>query len=719
VALFSRATVVAQEKPDVVIFDEDDAVGGGYYDASVGSAKAPSSLKLDGPGDKLIILTNQAYTGYDSGLLQWRSAPGGSWRIHIAPPAFKTIDASDYSNLVVYLNGPYKVPPNALPSIGLESSPPNARSRPVRLGEYLPSGLDADTNTWQAVTIPLGAFAPTTGFSLSRLKDVFFTQSATDDVPHTLWLDNIRVIVGSRSFTKSGAAAVPADVVTVAGDRSIVLHWDISGSSNVAGFNVYRAGGDRMCFVKLTTVPLRVQSYADLDVTNGDHYFYTASAINKAHQESPTSVPVSATPHPFATDDDFLEYLQQTAFDYFWYETNPENGLIRDRSDPACDASVASMGFGLSAVCIAVDHGWLSRAQAAARVRRTLETLWEKPQGPGLTGTIGYRGWFYHFLDMGTALRSGTSELSSIDTALLLAGVLDTEQYFSGPLPDEAAIRQLAQAIYARVDWAWMMHEGSTVGMGWRPESGFIQNRWAGYNEAMILYVLGLGASTNALPAPVWRTWTGSYQWVTYAGQSFVSFPPLFGHQYSHCWLDFRHSTDPCLRDKGLTYFENSRRATLAQRLYCIANPQHFAGYSSNVWGLTSCDGPGIAPFLAYVARGAPPALNDDGTIAPTAAGGSLPFAPEYCLPALRYFYDHFRTQLWTGYGFRDAFNLQANWWGPHVLGIDQGPILLMAENFRFGRVWNRFMKSKVVRRGMNAAGFLERARAPNAESRN
>jgi hypothetical protein len=488
----------------------------------------------------------------------------------------------------------------------------------------------------------------------------------------------------------------------------VVLHWDASEAADWAGYNVYRAQAASGLLTRLTERPVRIQSYADLSVTNGVPYSYSVRAVNQANQESSGSPAVRAAPRPFANDDDFLEYLQQTAFDYFWYEADPGTGLIRDRSDPVFNASIAAVGFGLSAMPIGVDHGWITRAQGAARVRRTLETLRQAPQGREVTGTIGYKGWFYHFLDMHTARRSGNSELSSIDTALLLAGVLDAAQFFSGTAPDEAAIHQLADAIYNRVDWAWMMPTGNAVVMGWRPESGFIKSRWLGYNEAMILYVLGLGATAHALPSPAWQTWTTHYNWLTAYDQSFVSFPPLFGHQYSHCWLDFRHGADPYLRAKGITYFENSRRATLAQRQYCIANPLHFSGYSSNVWGLSACDGPGVAPFLAYAARGAPPAENDDGTIAPTAVGGSLPFAPEFCLPALRYFYDHFRTQLWTGYGFRDAFNLQANWWGPHVIGIDQGPILLMAENFRFGRVWKRFMQNEAVRRGLASAGFVE-----------
>jgi hypothetical protein len=285
---------------------------------------------------------------------------------------------------------------------------------------------------------------------------------------------------------------------------------------------------------------------------------------------------------------------------------------------------------------------------------------------------------------------------------------LDAKQFFDAESSDEVAIRGLAESIFNRVDWPWMSQGGLALRFGWRPESGFLDNQWIGYNEAMFLYLLGLGATSNPLPAEAWQKWTSGYSWRTNYGQAYVEFAPLFGHQYSHCWVDFRGQADQYMLSKGLTYFENSRRATLAQRQYAVENPLRFTGYSSNVWGWTACDGPGIAPYLPYSARGISSPLTDDGTIAPTAAAASLPFTPEISLPALRFFYDQFRTNIWTGYGFRDAFNLQANWWGPHVLGIDQGPILLMAENFRSGKVWQRFMRNPEIQRGVKAAGFLE-----------
>jgi hypothetical protein len=404
------------------------------------------------------------------------------------------------------------------------------------------------------------------------------------------------------------------------------------------------------------------------------------------------------------TNGELLDELERTAFDYFWNEANPANGLIKDRSTSTSPCSIAAVGFGLSAICIGIDRGYVSREDGRARVLTTLQTFWNGPQGSTSTGTIGYQGFFYHFLDMVTGLRVWNSELSSIDTALLMAGVLDVGQYFDGADPDEVMIRDLADSLYQRVDWDWMRDNGVGIRMGWNPESGFNPfGTWVGYNEAMILYILALGSPTHPIPASNWFTWTSGYHWETYYGYSYVNFPPLFGHQYSHCWIDYRSIQDVYMRSQGITYFENSRRATLAAREYCIDNPGGWVGYGPDVWGLTASDGP-----TGYAARGAPPAQNDDGTITPTAAASSIAFAPVEVINALRFMYDAYGGWLWGPYGFKDAFNLTVAWVATDYLGIDQGPIILMIENYRNQSVWNRFMMNQDVQTGLARATFLD-----------
>lgn len=480
-------------------------------------------------------------------------------------------------------------------------------------------------------------------------------------------------------------------------DRCVTLHW--RSESAGASFHVVRSADARGPFAELPNSPVVSPSFADLSVENGQTYFYQVTADGGGE-----SAVIAATPRAFASDDAFLEFLQAAAFDYFWFETDPRSGLVRDRSTPSSPCSIAAVGFGLTALGIGVDHGWITRREAAGRTLLILQTLAALPQSPA-PNAAGHKGWFYHFLDLGTLSRYRKCELSSIDTALLFSGVLYAREFFREN--DEGEIRSLSDQLFARLDWRWMLNGGEALSMGWHPEKGFIPARWQGYNEGAILYLLGLGAPDGAaLDRKHWAAWTATYLWRTNSGFSFIQFPPLFGHQYTACWVDFREIQDDYTRAKDITYFENSRRATLAQRAYAIANPRHFPGYSANLWGFTACDGPGSRGAQGYAARGAPPPENDDGTIAPTAPGSSLPFAPVECLAALRHFYDAYREKLVCGYGFRDAFNPGLDWWDPDVLGIDQGPMLVMIENYRSRRVWEVMRKSAVLQKGLERAGF-------------
>jgi hypothetical protein len=428
---------------------------------------------------------------------------------------------------------------------------------------------------------------------------------------------------------------------------------------------------------------------------------------------------------PFAmpADSAFLDTLQQKSFMYFWNEANFSTGLTKDKSDISSQSSIAAVGFGLTALCIGAEHKWMPREAVRDRVLATLRTLWLKPQGPSPSGTNGYKGWFYHFLNLTTGVRTDNgTELSSIDSALLLAGVLFVNRYFDRSISAEDSIRALSDSLFNRVDWKWMAAGTGFLRMGWFPESGhdnqgsngFILAPWIGYNEAMILLIMAIGATHNPVDSTFWQGWTDGtastadgYKWETHYNYSYINFPPLFGHQFSHCWIDFRNIQDEYLRKKGaaLTYFENSRRATLAAREYCITNPLKYPGYSSNIWGITACDGP---PPVGYRDRGAPPSQNDDGTIAPTAAGGSIAFTPTESIATLKEMLSRYRADLWGPYGFRDAMNINKNWFSNSVIGIDQGPIIIMIENYRTGKIWEKFMQHPVVQNGLKKAGFQD-----------
>ena len=515
-----------------------------------------------------------------------------------------------------------------------------------------------------------------------------------------------QILILAVGFSVGAQPAVPTNVVISSGDQSVIVHWDPDPGPNLLGYNVSRSLSSGGPFTKQNSSLLTTLGYCDLNVSDALTYYYQVTAVNTTSQTSPPSATVFATPNPFPSDDAFMDYLEQANFYYFWYSANSANGLIPDRSTTGSACSIASVGFGLTAIGIAVDHGWITRDQGAARVLTTLNTFWNGPQGPAASGIIGYNGWFYHFLDMSSATRSGTSELSSIDTALLLGGILYVKQYFNGTNMIETSIRTTAGAIYNRVNWTWMSPDipgTNGVRMGWLPTSGFSTfGDWIGYDEGMLIYLLGIGATSNSIPASCWSYWTSGYNWASYYGYSFVTFPPLFGHEYSHCWIDFRHVGDPYMNAASSTYFENSHRAALAQQAYCINNPLGWAGYNSLIWGLTASDDP-----YGYSAHGAPPAENDNGTIAFTASGGAMAFAPEISLPALKNFYNNGKKKFWTQYGFIDAFNLSVAWYDNAELGIDQGPIVIMTENYRNQNVWRLFMQNPEIQTGLQEAGFV------------
>lgn len=391
---------------------------------------------------------------------------------------------------------------------------------------------------------------------------------------------------------------------------------------------------------------------------------------------------------PSKVDENFLEDLERQGCLFFWEQGSPTSGQVLDRArndlngarDPRRMASIAATGFGLTALCIADHRGYLPHAQIVERVKTTLQ--WHLNILPEV------HGFFYHFSDIETGKRVSGVELSSIDTSLLLCGILTAGAYF-----DDAQIHSLAHQIYERVDWPWMLNGGKTFSMGWHPEEGFLKSRWKTYCELMMIYLLAIGSPTHPVSGEYWKNFSRPV--IHYSGFDFISGnDPIFTHQYSQAWYDFRGK-----RDAYADYFENSVTATRAHKAFCLSYPKW---YSEDYWGITASDSEG-----GYTAWGGPPAQGPiDGSVVPSAAAGSLAFLPAECLAVLRAMRSKWGKQAWGRYGFVDAFHPAANWYDPDVLGIDQGISVLMAENLRSGLIWNTFMRNPECVTAMQRAGF-------------
>jgi len=413
-----------------------------------------------------------------------------------------------------------------------------------------------------------------------------------------------------------------------------------------------------------------------------------------------------------------LDQLQRAAFGYFLQAVNPANGLIADNSRENAPASIAVVGFALSVYPVALERGWMARADAVERSLATLRFFHDSDQS-GSPEATGFKGFYYHFLDRHTGVRVWRSELSMVDTALLIAGALTAGRYFTASSADEIRLRELVDALYRRVDWRWAQNGGKAISHGWKPESGFLHYRWGGYSEAILLYVLALGSPAHPIEADGYHAWTATYQWENLYGYDFLYAGPLFVHQFSHAWIDFRGIQDRFMREKRCDYFENSRRATEVQREYARRNPRRFAGYDENCWGLTACDGPshqspGLADerrrLFGYAARGVPYGP-DDGTLGGWAALASLPFAPEIALRAAQTMLQRY-PEILSAQQYASSFNPslagagQRAWVSPGHFGLDQGIVVMMIENYRTQLIWRLMRGCPFVGTGLRRAGF-------------
>ena len=415
-------------------------------------------------------------------------------------------------------------------------------------------------------------------------------------------------------------------------------------------------------------------------------------------------------------DDAFLDRLQRGAFSYLTEYTNVQNGLVADTSRDGSPCSIAVVGFALSCYPIAVERGWMTRARAVALTLTTLRFFWSSPQGEESSAT-GMRGFYYHFLDMATGQRVWQCELSLVDTSLLIAGILTVGSYFSDE-GGEVEIRELSDALYRRVDWAWAQNGQDTIAQGWKPECGFLHYGWEGYNEATIVYVLALGSPTHPVSRESFGAWTSTYQWENLLDVDVLYSGPLFTHLFSHAWIDYRVIRDQFMRDIGSDYFENSKHAIAIQREYAARNPGEYEGYGRDLWGITAGDGPGNSQlreskwdrrFFGYMSRGAPFGP-DDGTLAPWGMLATLPFGPDVALRGTRHLLTSY-PQVLRHDRFSSGFNPTlarrgAGWLSDGWYGLDQGILVMMIENHRSGLIWKLTRACHAICEGLKGAGF-------------
>jgi len=417
-------------------------------------------------------------------------------------------------------------------------------------------------------------------------------------------------------------------------------------------------------------------------------------------------------------DESTLDALQRAAFGYFVEELNPANGLIADTSREGSPVSIAVVGFALSAYPVAVERGWMAREDAVGRSLAALRFFEGSDQGGG-AGATGYKGFYYHFLDITSGTRVWQSELSMVDTALLLAGALTAGAYFDARTAQETELRALSDALYRRVDWRWAQDGGQTIKQGWKPECGFLHYGWEGYSEAILLYVLALGSPAHPIAGGCYAAWTATYQWENLYGHDFLYAGPLFVHLFSHAWIDFRGIRDRFMREKRCDYFENTRRAISVQREYARRNPLGCAGYDEDSWGLSACDGPSDEKpdvtneprrLFGYAARGVPYGP-DDGTLAGSVALASLPFAPDIASRAVRRMAERWPEML-PGRRYASGFNPTVGdgggraWVSAGHFGLDQGLVVMMIENHRTQLYWRLLRGCASIRTGLSRAGF-------------
>lgn len=676
----------------VIIFS-DNPDGDVFYDASWGFANSPSTLELAGSGNnKFPVETAFTYQGLHSLRLRWSSMSGGDWGIAVAKVGWPGINFNIYDSLVYWINAATTVPQSALPDLQLEDLS-NQRSNRIWLGTYLDS-IDSETDTWQKVSIPIADF-PSGNADFSIIKTIFHLQKNSDATEHTVWIDEIKVI-------KEGSSGVspfdpPLFIQADANDSRVDLTWQ--SSNNFTEFNVFRSSSIDGNYTRINTTGYDFYIYSDFIGQNGQEFNYYITGVDHNGLETIASDTLTATPFSMA-DDELLTSVQEATFRYFYDYGHPVSGLARERKGSGNTCTSGGSGFGLMALIVGAERGFISRDSAAVRVLKILSFM--------KNSAIRYHGAWAHWINGETGQTIPFTEFDNgadlVETSYFIQGALTARQYFDQNNTQENNLRALADELWEDVEWDWFRKEApqNVLYWHWSPNHQWrINLPIRGFNETMIVYLLAIASPTHSIPKELYDTgWAGSnyengntfYSYEQWVGQDKGG--PLFFTHYSFLGFDPRNKAD-----KYCNYFDNNRNISLINQAYCAENPGGHTGYSALEWGLTASDNPwGYSAHHPY---------NDNGTITPTAALSAIPYIPEESLATLKHFYFEYGNQLWGEFGFKDAFNRDEEWFAQSYLAIDQGPIILMIENSRSGLLWEKFMANPEIQSMLDSLAWI------------